>query len=147
MANCINSTSLKFLRSVNTPDYPTADGWVINPDMSQVTGVNPKYWKWDGTRPIPMTSGEQIALDASAVEDARDAVAAQLDRQEDVLRAVVAAIVGELNAHSDKVNLMLSEIALATSLADFKTRMGTIPDLPQRSMAQLKTVVRNALGS
>ena len=149
MASVINSTTLKFLRSVNTPSYPTGDGWVVNPDMSAVSGVNPKYWKWDAgtTRPIPMTAGEQVALDATAVETARDAVASQFDRQEDILRAVMTAVIGELNAASDAFNSLRDAVAAATTLGEFQTGVAAIPARPTRTMAQLKTVVRNALGS
>tara|TARA_R110000822_G_scaffold137399_7_gene274896 strand:- start:61 stop:507 length:447 start_codon:yes stop_codon:yes gene_type:complete len=148
MADVINKTTLRFLQSVNTPEYPEPD-WVVNPDMRAVAGVSPRYWKWDtgSGRPEPMTAAEQVALDLQAVEDARDAIVAQIDRQENILRAVMSAVIGEMNNHSDKTNLILAEIAQATSLADFKTRMGTISELPQRTLAQLRTVVRNALGT
>ena len=76
MASVINSTTLQFLESVNTPDFPTASGWVINPDMSQVVGVAHHYWKWDAgtTRPIPMTAGEQAAVNTAEAATAATAL-------------------------------------------------------------------------
>ena len=147
MANVINTTTLQFLRSVNSPDYP-APTWKRNPDMSAVDGVDRKYWKWDAIaeRPIPMDAGEQVAHDLQQLESSRDAVVAQLDRQEDVLRSVVAAIIGELNDASDTINAILAAAGAATSLATFKTEMALIANRPTRTMAQLRTVVRNALG-
>jgi len=148
MANVISTTTLQFLRSVNTPDYPAPD-WKRNPDMSQVEGVDRKYWKWDAVaeRPIPMDAGEQVAYDLQQLEESRDAVVAQLDRQEDVLRSVVAAIIGELNDASQAFNDLQAAIAAATNLGNFQTGAAAIPSRPTRTMAQLRTVVRNALGS
>jgi len=44
MADVIHRTTLKYLRSVHTPNYSPAD-WIINPDMSAVQGVDPKFWE------------------------------------------------------------------------------------------------------
>lgn len=38
-----------------------------------------------------------------------------------------------------------SEVAASTSLADFKTRMATLPAMPQRQLSQLKTQVENRI--
>jgi len=65
MANVLNRTTLRYLRSVNTPDYPTSD-WIINPDISAVDGVLPQYWKLDGDTVLPMTEAEMDAYDASS---------------------------------------------------------------------------------
>lgn len=148
MASVINVNTLQFLRSVNSPDYPAPD-WVRNPDMSQVDGVDRKYWKWDAntSRPIPMDAGEQIAYDLQQLEDSRDAVVAQLDRQEDVLRAIVSALISELNGHADAFNDLKAAVANATNLGNFQSGVAAIPSRPTRTMAQLRTVVRNALGN
>lgn len=148
MANVINPTTLQFLRSVNTPDYPAP--WVVNPDMSAVDGVERKYWKWDAQagRPIPMDAGEQVAFDLQQLEDSRDAVVAQLDRQEDILRAALTAVISELNRHAEATNLILEAAANATNLATFKTDMAEITALTDdRTIEQLIVYVRNALGS
>ena len=42
MADVLNRTSMVYLQSVNTPDYPDTD-WIINPDLSQTTLSLP-YW-------------------------------------------------------------------------------------------------------
>jgi hypothetical protein len=46
MADFINSTTLDVRLSVNTPEYTAP--WVTPVDLSQVSGVAHKYWKWDG---------------------------------------------------------------------------------------------------
>jgi len=64
MADVLNRTTLQYLRSVNTPDYPTVD-WVINPDLTPVVGVPQKYWKLTGDILSEMTQPEKDAVDAA----------------------------------------------------------------------------------
>ena len=148
MASVINRTTLQYLRSVNTPEYPTSE-WEINPDMSQVQGVDRKYWKWDGveSRPIPMDSGEQIALDIANLEASRDSAISQLDRQEDIIRAFANLMITELNNHTDKINAIMDGVDAATNLAEFKASVAALTDLPTRTINQFKTAMRNNLGS
>jgi len=71
MASVLNRTTMEFLRSANTPDFPVAD-WIINPDLSAVTGQPQKYWIIDppGSDTVRLaTPTEQTAID--------DAIAAQ----------------------------------------------------------------------
>ena len=62
MANVINRTTLEYLVSVNTPDYPEEE-WIINPDLSMVQGVPRKYWKIDVDSVVPMSQEEKDAYD------------------------------------------------------------------------------------
>jgi hypothetical protein len=64
MANVLNRTSLIYLMSVNTPDFPVGD-WVINPDLSPVSGVPAKYWKLTGDVLSEMSQAEKDAVDAA----------------------------------------------------------------------------------
>lgn len=64
MADVLNRTTLQYLQSVNTPDYPVGD-WVINPDLSGVTGVAQKYWKLTGDVVSEMSQAEKDAVDAA----------------------------------------------------------------------------------
>jgi len=63
MANVLNRSTLEYLGSVHTPDYPVGQ-WVINPDMSAVTGLPRKYWKLSGDIVTAMDATEQAAADA-----------------------------------------------------------------------------------
>ncbi|MBT8428494.1 MAG: hypothetical protein KJN79_01140 [Gammaproteobacteria bacterium] len=68
---------MQYLQSVNTPDYPVLD-WIINPDLSALTGVPQKYWKVVGDTVVEMTQGEKDAADAALaaavlLDDAREA--------------------------------------------------------------------------
>lgn len=64
MANVLNRTTLQYLRSVHTPNYPALD-WVINPDLTPVVGVPQKYWKLTGDILSEMTQPEKDAVDAA----------------------------------------------------------------------------------
>lgn len=66
MADVVNRTTVQYLRSVNTPDYPTGS-WIINPDLSALASVPEKYWKVVGDTVVEMTAGEKAAVDAAAI--------------------------------------------------------------------------------
>lgn len=71
MSDFIHSTTLEIRRSVNDPEYSTPP-WYKPVDLTQVTGVPSKYWKWDAVnmRPIEMTSGEKATVDAALTKSA-----------------------------------------------------------------------------
>lgn len=145
MANVLNRTTREFIQSANTPDYPVAD-WIHNPDLSAVTGFDRRYWIVTGDAVSLMDAGARAALDAATLEAARDDLANQIDQTEDILRAVVLMVLDELNAHSAKINALLTAIDNASSLANLKTAVAAISDLPTRTAAQVKTAIRNKLG-
>jgi len=82
MSDVINRTArdssgaLRQAFSVNTPDYST-DDWLINPDLSGVSGVEKYYWKVTGSPPggavEEMSSGEKAAVDATRLDEAKTA--------------------------------------------------------------------------
>ena len=64
MASVINKTTNQYLASVNTPDYSESD-WVINPDLSSVSGIASKYWKVVDGQVVEMSSGEKAVVDGA----------------------------------------------------------------------------------
>lgn len=148
MVSVIHKTTFQFLSSADTPRYPEPT-WKHNPDMTQVQGLAKHLWKWDGgtDRPIPQSAGEQVATSLARETAARDASAGQLDRVEDILRAMASLLVSEFNNHSNKINAILAAAETATSLASFKTDMDAIVDQPTRTLGQFRTAIRNNLGS
>ena len=64
MARAIHRTIYNYLRSVHTPDFDPAD-WLINPDLSGVSGVPEKYWKVSGDSVVEMSQAEKDAVDAA----------------------------------------------------------------------------------
>lgn len=64
-----------------------------------------------------------------------------------VLRAVVKVLVDELNALREWDVAFKAAVAAATSLADLKTRVAALPDLPDRTLAQARNAVVAAVNS
>ena len=56
-----------YLMSVNTPDYLEDPYAIINPNLSNVVSVDPKYWKVDTGDVVEMSQGEKDLVDASLV--------------------------------------------------------------------------------
>lgn len=146
--NVIHRTTLQFVASANTPDFPEPT-WKHNPDMSAVVGVPVHFQKWDAVaeRPIPQTAGEQAATAAARLTASRNATAAQLDQVEGVLRAFMLLLVDELNLHSARLNSILTAIDGAGTYANMRTAIAAIADLPTRTAQQLRDAIRNKLGT
>ena len=64
MANVLNRSTKRYMKSVNTPDFPEED-WIINPDLSAVSSTPQKYWKIVGDAVLEMTTEEKAVVDAA----------------------------------------------------------------------------------
>lgn len=53
---------LEYIKSTNTPDYPTA---IVNPDLTALQGVPIKYWKILNGQVVEMTQSEKNAVDTA----------------------------------------------------------------------------------
>ncbi len=81
MASALQKSTMIYRESVNTPDYDN-DEWILNPDLSAVTGVPRKYWKLSGNEIIEMTAEEKAVVDQpsskekvnAAIEFGRDLI-------------------------------------------------------------------------
>lgn len=153
MSNVIHRTTLEYRHSANEPDFlePT---WKWDPNMSAVAGVPQKYWKapadWNaiGAGPVEMTAVEKAAVDNALLSSARDRTAANLDQLEGMLRAFALALLDEFNLRvATKINAILNAIDTSTNYASLKTNIAAITDYPTRTIADLRTVVRNKLGT
>jgi len=121
----LHRTKKQYLRSIAFADLPEAStNYIENPDLSAITGQPNKYWIITGDVVTLMDQAALDAIDAVEVETQRDNVVAQLDHQEDLLRAFASIMVDELNI----------------------LRAEQKPVLPPRTLAQLKTAMRNKLG-
>ncbi len=58
------------------------------------------------------------------------------------LRAAAAVLVDEINVIRQWEMSFKTEVAAASSLADLKTRVATLPALPDRTLAQAKTAIQ-----
>jgi hypothetical protein len=146
MANVLNRTTKVFVASANTVDYPVQD-WIIEPDMSAVVGFPSKYWVITGDVVSLMSEAERDVLDAAALEAQRDAKAARMDNLEDELRATQMATNLGLNQTNARINDFLDAVDAATTLANLKSAVALINNLPQRTASDVKTAVRNQLGN
>ncbi len=102
MSDVLNRTTGQFIQSVNTPNFDIAD-WIINPDLSAVTGQPVKYWVIDPPASDTVrlaTGGEQSTIDtdiATATSDSQKATAKNQVDVERVVRAIVELLPNEFN--------------------------------------------------
>ena len=145
MADFVNPVSLDLVASVNDMPAP----WVVctRSNLELWQAIPRLYRKWVVDQVMEMDAGEKASADAAALTAQRDSAAAQFNQTEDVLRAFMLLVVDELNAHAAKTNSILDAIDAATSLADLKTRVGVIANLPARTAQQLRDAIRGKLGS
>jgi len=94
-----------------------------------------------------MNQAARDAVDAAVLEASRDSTSAQFDAVEDVLRAFALALLDELNLHAARTTAILDAIDNGANLNAVKTAVASIPDVPQRTIANMKTAVRAKLGN
>lgn len=127
---------------------PTSnEEWIHAPDVSLVAGFDTKYWIVTGDSVTLITPLDRSAIDAAELEAQRDSIVDDMDRLESYTRAFALAVLDEFNNVSDTLNAILNAADNANNLGDFKSAMVAIADRPQRTVAQLKTAVRNKIGS
>lgn len=120
---------LEVHRSANTPDFTGRTDAVINPDLSAIDGVVPElYWKHFSGGIVEMTAQEKNDLDA--------AIAAAAD----------AAMRGEAKANYDgQISMGQALRALVKVLIDEINILRAQHSLPDRTLAQAKTAIQNAI--
>jgi len=71
MASVLHRTTKEFRSSVNTPDFDVGN-WIINPDLSAVTGQPNKYWIIDppGSDTVRLATAPEQAVIDQAIADA-----------------------------------------------------------------------------
>ncbi len=171
MATVIHRTTKLVLESVNTPEYSSVD-WVVYTGASQSKldafntlrlTVSVIYIKFDGSdNASEMTAGEKTSVDNAIASAAATAASEQnlVDRTEAVAvvsthvtvegktaRALTAILVDELNSVRQWLAAFKVEVAAATTLADLKTRVASLPAMPDRTLAQAKTAVTNKINA
>lgn len=91
----------RYLSSANTPDYEGNIDVIINPDLTLVQGVEPKFWKRDVDSVVEMTQEEkQAVLDAELLvkKSAADTLQANMP---EVMTALIKVI--NLRLPSNKI--------------------------------------------
>ncbi len=107
----------------NVDGEPFHVDWIFNPDLAAVEGRPTKYWIITSDLITLMTVAEQAVVDTATQATRRDQIVTQLDQVEDLLRAFMQVVL-------DEVNVLRFEHGLAP-----------------RTLAQLRKVVRDKLGS
>ena len=149
MGDFLHRTTKQYLTSV-APDSladPIED-YIEDPDLSSVIGISSKYWIITGDVISEMNQAEKDAVDAAGLSTLRDTkIQQQVDDIESILRQVVILTVNELNDLRQWIVDFKVEVAAAGNLGNFQSRVATLPDMPDRLFSQVKTQLRDALGS
>lgn len=126
MPNFLHRTTKSYQASIPYSDLqePLAN-YIEEPDLSAVTGFNNQYWTITGDVITLMSQAERDAVDAAALVTQLDSISDELDRVQTILRAFAEVVLDEFNV----------------------LRAEQKPKLPNLTLAQLKTAVRNKLGS
>jgi len=144
MADVLHRTTREYRQSVNTPDYPIED-WIIDPDLSAVTGFDSRYWIVTGDTVALLSESERQALDLADEASRLDTLAAEIEQQQTIMRALAEVLLDELNRHALKMNALLDGIDGASNLAAMKAAAGAITDHPTRTLRELRDAIRSKL--
>lgn len=125
MGNFLHRTTKRYFKSIPPDELPESiANYISMPDMSAVIGVPSKYLVITGDVVSEMSQAEKDTVDAAALVARREAaINEMIDNLEGDLRQLVRLIISELNI--------------------LRTQHG----LPDRTMAQFKTQIRNGYGS
>jgi hypothetical protein len=127
--------------------------WVLS--GSDYAGLN---WL-DSVQAKPTPSEIQAGIDACNFADTPaqinlkqrsdaidDLLLGQDDRAKET-RAVLLTVFDENNNLRQWIQAFKGQVALASSLADLKTRVAALPDMPDRTVPQAKVSVQNKINS
>lgn len=144
MVDVVHRTTREHRRSVNDPEYPAQD-WIHNPDLSAVIGFDSKYWLIAGDVISLMAPAQRQAVDDAELAAKRDSIADTIQTDQQYERAFAEVLLDELNAHATRMNAIMGTFDANTTFATVRTAMLAIADYPQRTLAQLRTAMRNKL--
>lgn len=113
-----------------------------------------KYLKIQSGAVVEMAAAEKSAVDAQTLANfdlmVRTSSKKKIDGFEDtplLLRALADIIKDEINIVRAWTVSFKAEVAAATTLADLKARVATLPTLNARNLAQLKTEIKTRIDS
>jgi hypothetical protein len=144
----------KYLATVDESTFVGQANTLINPSLDEVAGIDPKYWKVsngsvvsDSAEEISSVDAADAALQLSAIrEGAKD----YFDGLSDLplaLRAFADISVSEINSLREWIVAFKAAVAASTSLANLQSRIAALPDMPDRTLSQLKTAIKNDIDS
>lgn len=146
MANVVNKTTMQYLKSVDTPKYPTEDWW-INPELPN---CEQKYWKNKNGNLAEMTQQEKDDKDAEIAAQQAQVEANAKDIElvfDKTLKAFAFCVLDEINILRNWINDYKTAVANASSLANLKSSVASMDTLNERTVEQLKNAVVNKYDS
>jgi len=125
MGNYLHRTTRQYFQSISPASLAEdVSSYISMPDMSAVEGVPKRYWVITGDVVSEMNLTEKDAVDAEILSDTRnEAVDEAIDDLEGNLRQLVKLMIQEINI--------------------LRSQHG----LPDRTIEQFKTQIRNGYGS
>jgi hypothetical protein len=138
MGNYLHRTTKQYLQSWSPNDLPEAlANYIEDPDLSTVVGVPSMYWIITGDVVSEMNQSEKDVVDTAIVSASRDAeIQAQVDNLESTQRQVLKLMIAEINILRQQINTTTAEGSELTNTS-----------LTDRTLSQVKTQIRNDLGS
>jgi hypothetical protein len=125
---------------------------VVSPWNPAVVSVQPSNLQASAQATINAFDGSQGAYDTwvATVTSAQKEAVTFMQRQDGTskaYRAVAALAVDEINTLRQWIVAFKVEVAAAATLADLKTRVAALPNLPDRTLAQAKAAFINKVNS
>ena len=127
-------------------------GFVVN--LVEHGSAVPSSTGPEGEYVTPNSSGLQVgaAFDVTADKNLIDRALAVVKVDDTAfdgktLRAIAAVLVDEINVLRQWLASFKVEVAAATNLANLQSRVATLPATPNRTLAQARTAVKNAINA
>ncbi len=124
---------------------------VVSPWNPATVTVQPSNLQSSAQATINAFDGSQSAQDAwnALPQDQKDAVLLINLNSSNAraYRAIAALAIDEINTLREWIVSFQAAVAAATSLANLQTRVAALPNLPDRTLAQAKTVFINKVNS
>ena len=121
---------------MSDPTHKIVDGVAVELTPAEIAAITAEW--------ALAVSPEVLAAKLAA---RRDAMVAEMEELESYTRAFALAVLDEINLHAERTTAILNAIDSGANLAAVKNNIAAIPDIPQRTVAQLKAAVRNKLGT
>lgn len=127
-------------------------GWIKDPDLSAVVGFETQTQYWlpgvfpDDTVGL-MTPVERAAQDAADLAAQRDAIVNQLNRVENLQRAIALVMLDEINELRAPWKTFIADMARVSDHAQLKLSVASYPSFNPRTLAEMQVSVREKLGT
>lgn len=119
-----------------------------------ISNKNISYLKYSNSDVVDMSAAEinQVNTDIATAllnrqrSEAKDAIDG-LDHSAKLLRAIIIVLLDEINSLRSWIRSFKTETAAATNLANFQTRVATLPNMPDRTTVQARTAIKASINA